>query len=182
MVATLSEGRPKFAEHDALLSEALAAGRELADRFLALADKDAEAFAGYAAALKMPRETDEERERRAAAIRAAARAASLAPFRAVEASLEVVTLAEALAGRSNKNASSDLEVAGLMAVAAARAAAANVYINLPSMGDEIEARDLFTRTEELAGEIERLSAETREVVRSGETRDPLDGPAARRQR
>lgn len=174
MVATLSEGRPKYAEHAALHAEAGAAARELSDRLLALADEDAAAFAVYGAAMKMPRDTDEQRDARAAAIREAAVGASMVPFRTVEACLQVVILAEALAGRSNRNASSDLEVSSLMAVAAARSAAANVYINLPSIGDPDAERDLFRRTEELADTIERLANETREVVRGGNSREPLE--------
>ena len=96
----------------------------------------------------------------------------------MEASLEVVALAEELAGRSNKNASSDLEVAALMSVAACRSAAANVYINLPSLGDEHLARELFERTEGFADAVERLASQTRERVRGGESRGPLPADPA----
>jgi len=173
MVANLSAGRPKYAEHTALLDRTIQAARELQERMLALADEDAEAFAGYGAAMKLPRDTDEEKSIRTAAIRGAALAATLSPLKTVEATLEIVALAEALAGRSNKNASSDLEVAALMSVAACRAAAANVFINLPSLGDETRARDLYARTEGIADVVERLAAQTRELVRKGEARDPL---------
>ena len=178
MVATLSEGRPKYAEHDALLAEAKAAGQELANRLLDLADEDANAFAGFGTAMKMPRDTDEEKAERTKALQAAALAATEAPFKTVQACLEVAAMAEAMAGRSNKNASSDLEVAGLMSVAAARSAAANVFVNLPAMGDEALARDLLARTEAIVNDVERLSSRTREVVRSGEARPPLSGGAA----
>lgn len=174
MVASLSQDRPKYAEHATLHAEAITAARALADRFLALADEDAVAYSGYGAAMKLPRDTDLEREARSAAIREAARAASQAPFRTVQACAEVVSYAEALAGRSNKNASSDLEVAALLAVAAARSAAANVYINLPAIEDEAAARELFSRTEELADQVERLADQTRETARSGNARDPLE--------
>ena len=142
-------------------------------RFLALADEDADAYAGFGIAMKLPRETDAEREARAAAIRQAARAASQVPFRTVEACYEVVALAEALAGRSNRNAASDLEVSSLLSVAAARAAAANVYVNLPAIGDEPAASDLLSRTESLVDEIDLLAHHAREVVRGGESREPL---------
>jgi formiminotetrahydrofolate cyclodeaminase len=173
MVSALSEGRPKYAEHAALHAEVGPEARTLADRFLALADEDAIAYAGYGVAMKLPRETPAEQEARGAAVREAARAASQAPYRTVEACREVVALAESLAGRSNRNASSDLEVACLLAVAAARAAAANVYVNLPAIEDEPAARDLLSRTESLVDEIDRLADHTREIVRGGQPRDPL---------
>jgi formiminotetrahydrofolate cyclodeaminase len=90
----------------------------------------------------------------------------------------VVRLAEALAGRSNKNASSDLEVAALLSVAASRAAAANVYVNLPAIGDEGASRMLLVHTEELADQIQRQADILKEVVRGGETREPLEARPA----
>lgn len=177
MVASLSAGRPKYAEHEDLLVEARAAGLALADRLLTLADEDAAAFAGFGGAMKMPRETEAEKAARTKALQTAARAATEAPYRTVETCLEVAVAAESMAGRSNKNASSDLEVAGLMAVAAARAAAANVFINLPSMGDPAAARDMLDRTEEMVDEVERLASRIREMVRGGETRPPVAASA-----
>ncbi len=178
MVSALSDGRPKYAEHQALITKALAAGRELADRLLALADEDAEAFAGFGIAMKLPRETDEEKAARTAAISDAAIAASQAPFKTVQACAEVVAWAEALAGRSNRNASSDLEVASLMAVAAAESAAANVYVNLPAIADQGVASDLLERTKLLVDEIDRAAATTRNHVRGGQAREPLPEPVA----
>jgi formiminotetrahydrofolate cyclodeaminase len=173
MVASLSQNRPKYAEHAALHEEAITAARALADRFLTLADDDATAYGAYVAAMKLPRETDNERENRDAAVSQAARGASDAPFRTVQACAEVVGYAEALAGRSNRNASSDLEVAALLSVAAARAAAANVYVNLPAIGDDGASRELLVRTEDLADQVERHAEMLKEAVRSGEPREPL---------
>ncbi len=107
-------------------------------------------------------------------MREAARGASDAPYRTVEACFDVVALAEALAGRSNRNASSDLEVAALLAFAAAKSAAANVYINLPAIEDEAAARELLAETDRLVGEIDRLASQTREAVRGGEARPPIE--------
>jgi glutamate formiminotransferase/formiminotetrahydrofolate cyclodeaminase len=174
MVASLSEDRPAYAEHAALHREAVTVAGVLAGRFLSLADEDAQAYAGFRAAMKLPRDTDLDRETRSAAIRTAARAACDAPFRTVGACLEVVGLAEALAGRSNRNAASDLEVAALLANAASRAAAANVYVNLPSIGDEGAAGELLRATERLADDIDRLASQTREAVRGGQSRAPLE--------
>jgi formiminotetrahydrofolate cyclodeaminase len=172
MVASLSRGRPKYAAYEATLVRAHLAGRQLAAEFLALADQDSEAFAGYAAALKLPRGTDAEIEARRAAIRDAARKASDVPWDCVRACQRLAEAAESLAGRSNVNASSDVLVAALLAEAGARGAAENVRINLPATGDEEYAREMGGRLDEMLHDISALTSRTREVVLSGRAMDP----------
>lgn len=173
MVAALSQNRPKYAEHAALHERAMDAGKRLSRRFLELADEDAAAYARYTAAAKLPRETDEERSVRAAALSAAAREASEVPLATVEACVELVVTAEVLAGRSNVNASSDLNVAAQLGEAAARGAAENVLVNLPAVGDDEFAGETTAKVMDWLDTIATLAAETHQAVRSGSPRDPV---------
>jgi formiminotetrahydrofolate cyclodeaminase len=177
MVASLSEGRPKYAAHAELHRHSQAVGQRLAARFLSLADEDADAYADFAAAMKLPKDTDEEKAARRTALSRAARRAAEVPLLTVEACLELVATAEALVGRSNVNASSDLDVATLLAEAAARGAAANVLINLPSVDDEQFSGEATARVMGLLDSVEEIVATVHAGVRSGDTRDPLE-PAA----
>ncbi len=137
-----------------------------------MGDRDAAAFARFAAARKMPRSTVDEQGARTDAIRAAAREAASVPMEMVEACRLLAAEIEAIAGRSNQNASSDVHVAALLVDAAARGAAANVLVNLPLVKDERFESSLTAEVVSHLHEIADLAARAREIVASGKLRDP----------
>ncbi len=177
MVARLSTGRPKYADHEDLLAWAIDIGEALRTRFLELADEDAASYAAFSAAMRLPRTTDEEIRARKAAMSDAARLAAEVPLACVEQCLILVGAAEALAGRSNANASSDLNVAALLGESAAHGAAANVLVNLPSIDDPAYRGELTAKVDALLHDIERLASDTRQAVGDGDPREPLPPPA-----
>jgi glutamate formiminotransferase/formiminotetrahydrofolate cyclodeaminase len=172
MVSRLSTVRPKYADFAPTHAQALAVAEGARPRLIQLADEDATAFAAFAAARKMPRETEFEQQQRQAATEAAARQASDIPLAVVRESLAVLVAVEAMAGRSNLNASSDLEVAARLAGAAARGAAANVMINLPSVGDDRYAGVTRLEVTELLEDVDRLTAQVAQTVAGGTLREP----------
>jgi len=174
MVATLSQGRPKYAEHATLHEAAAPRARELADELFTLADEDAAAYAACAFALKLPREAFADKEFRDQQIRETAQVAAEVPLRCVETCHEVLVLAEALAGRSNVNASSDLRVAALLLQAAGHGAAENVLVNLPLIGTNAWTQATERRVAELLDDLVALASRVHDLVSSGERRAALD--------
>jgi methenyltetrahydrofolate cyclohydrolase len=173
MVAALTQGRAKYAEHAELADDVGPRARALADELFDLADEDAQAYAACAFAMKLPRESFEDKEARDRKIKATAVVAAEVPLRSVERCLEVLRLAEMLAGRSNRNASSDLRVASLLLEAAADGAAANVLVNLPLVGPSEWTSATEGRVGELMREVEALAKQVRAVVDTGEARAAL---------
>lgn len=173
MVATLSQGRPKYAEHSDLHAAAQPEANRLADELFVLADEDAAAYAACAFALKLPREAFADKELRDRQIRETAQVAAEVPLRSVERCHDVLLLAEALAGRSNINASSDLRVAALLAEAAGRGAAENVLVNLPLIGTTDWTQAAEARVGVLLEDLAATAARVHDIVVSGERRSRL---------
>jgi formiminotetrahydrofolate cyclodeaminase len=174
MVAALSQNRPKYAEHAALHEMAIPLANRLAKQLLDIADEDAAAYAACAIALKLPREAFADKEHRDQQVKATARVAAEVPLRCVEHCHEVLVLAEALSGRSNMNASSDLRVAALLAEAAGHGAAENVLVNIPLIGEDEWTRAAEAHVKELLARIGDLKGAVHEVVASGERRAALE--------
>lgn len=174
MVATLSQGRSKYADHEALYEHVAPTARRLADELFALADEDAAAYAACAIALKLPREAFADKEFRDRQIRETATVAAQVPLRCVETCHEVLLLAEALAGRSNVNASSDLRVAALLLQAAGHGAAENVLVNLPLIGTNDWTQATEQRVKSLLEDLVAEASRVHDLVVSGERRAALE--------
>ncbi len=172
MVARLSIDRPKYESYRATHERALATGEAARGRLMALADQDATAYSAFSAARKMARETDADQQAREDATRIAARAASEVPMAVVRECDALLDEVAAMAGRSNVNAASDLDVAARLAAAAARGAGANVMINLPMVGDESYAGGLTADLNGLLSNIDRTLSGVSEIVAGGSLREP----------
>lgn len=173
MVASLSQGRPKYADHVALYELAIPAANRLRTQLLDIADEDAAAYAACAFALKLPREAFADKEFRDQQVKATAQVAAEVPLRCVEHCREILVLTEALSGRSNVNASSDLRVAALLAEAAGHGAAENVLVNIPLIGENEWTRAAEARVKALLRDISELKDAVHEIVASGERRAAL---------
>lgn len=135
MVGGLTVGKKKYADHEALAKSVMAAGLELQKELLELMDRDTEAFNGVTAVFAMPKDTDEQKAARAAAMQEALKSCTLTPFAMMECSLKALELTHSLLGKSNESAASDLGVAALMLKTAMQGAWLNVCTNISSIKD-----------------------------------------------
>ncbi len=172
MVARLSQDRPKYEPYARTVARALEVAERGRVRLLDLADEDARAYGRFAEALKLPKETDEQQQRRTTAIRDAARGAAEVPLAIARECAVLLDQIESMAGRSNLNAASDLEVAARLCTAAARGAAANVLVNLPQVGDQRFVGISTAEVGELLHGIERNVLEVAQRVARGGLREP----------
>ena len=104
----------------------------LRERVAPLAQADADAFAEYLAAIRLPK-ADQGRQR---AVAQATKRAAAIPLKIAAAAAEVARLAAALAESGNPNLKDDAVSAALLAEAAARATANLVAANLGRDDDE----------------------------------------------
>lgn len=172
MVVRLSLDRPKYADYADLHREALDGSDATRLRFLQLADEDAAAYAAYRAARSLPKETEVEQEAREAATRDAARIATKVPLEVVRTCQAQVELVDRCAGRTNLYVAADLEVAALLLDSAARAAAANVRANLPSIGDDGYASAVTAELDQRLQGVQSTADRARERVAKGTLRKP----------
>lgn len=172
MVARLSLDRPRYEQHRRSNESALATAESARRRLLELTDADADAYGRYSAARRLPKETETEQLERDTASRAAAHDASEVPRAVVRECAVLLEAIESLAGRSNVNAASDLEVSAQLAAAAAHGAAANVLVNLPQVGDERYAGAATAEINGLLQNIDRRLAQISQRVATGAERAP----------
>ena len=149
MVCGLTKGKKKFAEFNDLAVETEVKALALKDRFVDVMDRDTEAFNVVSAAFGMPKETDEEKAARSAAIQKGLEGCTATPFEMMEIALETLELTDSILGKSNDSAASDLGVSALSLRAAVQGAWLNVLINIGSLKNKELAEDYRVKGEAL---------------------------------
>ena len=147
MVCSLTIGKKKYVDVEEDMKTVLAQTERLRVELEQLIDEDAAAFDKVMVAMKLPKETDEEKAVRRDAIQDTLVDAAMVPLAVMQKCVEVVELSETVAAKGNKNAVSDAGVAALVGRAGAHAAKLNVLINLGGI-----------RAERHAGFVEKANA------------------------
>ncbi len=164
MVANLTVGKQKYADVQDRVSELLDSSEAVRERLQDLVQKDTEVYGVLAAAFKMPRETDAQKDERQRAIQEALREATLVPYAIAEACLDMARVSEVAAEIGNVNAVSDAGVAALLAEAAGQSAALNVRINVASLEDRGFAEEKWAGIKEILAELDALRKKVVEVT------------------
>jgi formiminotetrahydrofolate cyclodeaminase len=166
MVANLTIGKKNYEAVWDDLKAVNAKAEALRAELTRAIEEDVAAFSSVMGAYGLPRATDEEKAKRAAAIQAALKDATLAPLRAVKACFEVIRLSGAVAENGNLNVISDAGVAVVSANAGLRSAALNVFINAKAIKDRAFAEKQLAEVNALLAEARELTESVYETVRA----------------
>ncbi len=160
MVTNLTIGKPRYAEHEALMLDARTEAQRIRRRALALADEDEQAFNAVVAAYRIAKDDPA----RSSAIQDATAAAAEPPLAAAELAAAVIALAGRIRPGANVNLLSDVSVAASSARAALESAVVNVEINASALHDPGPLRERLSAYLPAAGEAEDIIALVRAAV------------------
>ncbi len=163
MVANLTVGKKGYEAAESEMLDASKAAAGLREKLILGIDEDSNAYNGVLAAYKLPKITDDEKDRRKNAIQDALKTAALIPLGVAEKALEVMKLAEKVLQKGNKNAVTDGAVGTMMARTAVMSALYNVKINLSGIDDAGFVNNLSEKVDR----IEREALDKEEKILSG---------------
>lgn len=139
MVARLTIGKKKYAAVEAQMQTILERAEALRTSLAAAVVRDAEAYEAVMRAMKLPKDTPEEKKARAAEIEAATLQAIRVPHQVAEMAAEVLDLAAQVIIHGNVNAITDAGTAAALARATLTGAGLNVRTNCVVLEDKTAA-------------------------------------------
>ena len=163
MVCNLTIGKEKYADVQLEIKDTLKKSEQLRKELIKLIDEDTEAFNDVMKAFKMPKETEEQKEKRKQAIQKGYKTAAKVPLETAKVCEKILDIAMVVAKKGNKNSITDAAVSALMAQAGVKSAILNVKINLGSIKDDefverisFEIDELQKNAEDKANEIMKI--------------------------
>ena len=145
MVANLTFGKKGYEAVQSEMEELQTKSEAIRNRMLELSQADADVFNIFMNALGLPKNTDEEKVARTAAIQQAYKDAAMVPFEIGELAYQIFDLAELASRKGNQNLITDGIIAAINARAAVKSAFLNVRINLSGIKDESFVAELTSK-------------------------------------
>ena len=166
MVANLSAHKRGWDERWEEFSAWAEKGKQAHDRLLKLVDEDTASFNAIMDAFGLPKNTDQEKKQRSAAIQAATRHAIEVPFEVMQTAYSSLEVIQAMAESGNPNSLSDAGVGALCARTAVYGAYLNVRINAGGLSDKTFTEDVLARAANLLQETLAKETEILNLVES----------------
>lgn len=164
MVANLTVGREKFAGVEAEMHDVIEKTGVIYREMLDDMQRDTSAFDLVMAAMKMPKNTDAEKQARSEKMQQGYKAAIDVPFTVAQKAASILPLVKIVIETGNKNAVTDGLVAGMMARTAVLGALYNVRINLASVKDADYVADMTRKCRELQDYAEQTERDIRALA------------------
>lgn len=161
MVCNLTIGKKKYLDVESEIKNVVRQSEQLRQTFTRLIDRDTVAFNKVMEAFGLPKDMEDQKALRSAAIEAATKEATLVPLEVMKHVIDAIALAKVVAEKGNANSVSDAGVSALMLRAAAEGASLNVQINLGSIKD---ADFVGWKSEEVASLLKTSKMKTEEVM------------------
>ncbi len=171
-VVGLTQGREKFASVEEEMIALESEVQRLRAKLESLIEEDVIAFRQVMAALRMPKETEEQKVARSTHLQRALIYAAEVTLETAENAVEVLKLAAVTVKKGNPAAVSDAGVAVLLARSAVEGAAYNVEINLTSIKDTKVVEKLQQRARQLLEEAYKAAWSCNDVS-SYRSKSPL---------
>ena len=136
MVANLSTSKAGFEKLKPKLADISSKGQDTKDKLIKAIDDDTSAFDEVIKAMRMPKDTEDEKKLRNSKMQKGYKIATLVPLETVENCKEALYICKDISELMDESMASDVGSGALMANAGAIAAAYNVRINLKSITDK----------------------------------------------
>lgn len=159
MVAGLTIGKKKYAEVEEEMKSVIPGMQSVREQLLLDIKRDSESFNLYMQALSLPKDTDEEKAARTAAMQNGLKEAVKVPLSVAKASASILPVAGIMVSKGNQSAVTDGLVSAMMARTAVLGALFNVKINLQSIKDEEFVNEISKEVKELEGLAVKLEKE-----------------------
>ncbi|MET3617503.1 formiminotetrahydrofolate cyclodeaminase [Peptoniphilus olsenii] len=164
MVANLTIGKKRYMDVNDRMEEIAAELVKYKDEFVDGIDKDANSFNGVMDAMKLPKETEEEKSIRSDKIQEGYKEAIDVPLGLGTKVTELYDYARELAETGNSNAITDVAVAVINIKSAVEGAFLNVIINLNSLKDENYRHELEEKMDAVRSIVAKNHEEIMKIV------------------